>query len=323
MSQSARPAKQGMYDPRHEHDACGVGFVANIKNKKSHDIIEKGLEILLRLTHRGAAGADPREGDGAGILIQVPDAFFRAVTPELDIKLPAEGEYGVGMVFFPRNKEHRQMCRSSIEQAVTEGGQKTLGWRSVPTDAIRADLPPQVMDCEPVIEQVFVARGDNCADQDSFERKLFVIRKIVASRINPLNLQDQAEFNITSLSSRTIVYKGMFLSHQVGAYYDDVNDTRMTSALALVHQRFSTNTFPSWGLAHPFRMIAHNGEINTLRGNLNWMMPAAIPCNPISSEMTCRSCGRSAMTASRIRHVLIMLWNCSLWAATRWHMLPC
>jgi len=269
--QPTSPAKQGLYDPAFEHDACGVGFVANIKNKKNHDIVEKGMEILLRLTHRGATGADPREGDGAGILIQIPDKFFRAETSELNIKLPAEGEYGVGMVFLPQDDAYRAACQDITEQAITEEGQIFLGWRDVPTNASRADLPESVTCCEPVIRQVFIGKGESCADQDAFERKLYVIRRVARNRIDDLGQSGPARFYFASMSSRTIVYKGMFLSHQVGAYYEDLQDERLTSALALVHQRFSTNTFPAWELAHPFRMIAHNGEINTLRGNINWM----------------------------------------------------
>ncbi|MDQ6971658.1 MAG: glutamate synthase central domain-containing protein, partial [Mariprofundaceae bacterium] len=265
------PPKQGMYNPAHEHDACGVGFIANIHNKKSHEIVQKGLEILLRLHHRGAAGADPREGDGAGILTQLPHAFFAAKSTELGIALPESGHYGVGMIFFPRDAGHRNTCKAIIEQTIGEDGNTVLGWRPVPVDAARADLPESVLACEPVIEQVFIARGKGFSDQDAFERKLFVTRKVVNSRISKLGFGDPASFYITSMSSRTIVYKGMFLSHQVSAYFDDLGDERFCSALALVHQRFSTNTFPSWELAHPFRMVAHNGEINTLRGNLNWM----------------------------------------------------
>jgi len=271
MSQLRLPLKQGLYDPRNEHDACGVGFVAHIKNKKSHDIVQKGLEILARLTHRGATGADPREGDGAGMLLQIPHAFFKAVTGDLKFTLPAEGEYGVGMVFFPKDKAHRKACQDVIEKIIAEKEQVFLGWRDVPVDAVRADLPESVTACEPVIRQVFVGRGKGIADQNEFERKLFVIRKMINAQVGKLNFEDPAKFYITSMSSRTIVYKGMFLSHQVAAYYEDLSDARVTSALALVHQRFSTNTFPSWELAHPFRMVAHNGEINTVRGNMNWM----------------------------------------------------
>ncbi len=270
MSQLRLPLKQGMYDPANEHDACGVGFVAHIRNEKSHDIIEKGLEILERLTHRGAAGADPREGDGAGILIQIPHDFFAAISADLGFALPPAGEYGVGMIFFPQDEAHRQACAAIIEETIAEKGQKLLGWRDVPVDAVRADLPESVTACEPVIRQVFIAR-DQAADADDFERKLFIIRKIINRKVNEKGFEDAAKFYIPSMSSRTIVYKGMFLSHQVAAYYEDLRDARMTSALALVHQRFSTNTFPSWDLAHPFRMVAHNGEINTVRGNINWM----------------------------------------------------
>jgi len=265
------PRKQGLYNPQQEHDACGVGFIAHIKNQKSHDIVEKGLEILLRLTHRGAAGADPREGDGAGILLQIPDAFFQAVTPSLDIQLPAAGEYGVGMVFLPQNKAHRATCKGIINEAIEKEGLKLLGWRDVPVDAVHADLPESVTCCEPCIRQVFVGAGQSGTNQDALERKLYVVRKTARNHIQDLNLDDPANFYFSSMSSRTIVYKGMFLSHQVGAYYEDLKDARMTSALALVHQRFSTNTFPAWELAHPFRMVAHNGEINTVRGNINWM----------------------------------------------------
>jgi len=265
------PRRQGLYDPKNEHDACGVGFVANIKNKKSHDIVEKGLEILARLTHRGASGADPREGDGAGILIQLPHTFFDAVTAELNFSLPEAGQYGVGMLFLPQDELRRKICQNTIEEAVMAEGQVLLGWRDVPVDSTRADLPESVSFCEPVIKQVFIGRGDSCADQDAFERKLYVIRKVISNAVAAREFDDAARFYIASLSSRTIVYKGMFLSHQVAAYYEDLRDARVTSALALVHQRFSTNTFPSWELAHPFRMVAHNGEINTVRGNLNWM----------------------------------------------------
>ena len=265
------PKKQGLYDPANEHDACGVGFVAHIKNQKSHDIVEKGLEILLRLTHRGAAGADPREGDGAGILIQIPDEFFQAVTPDLDIELPGAGEYAVGMVFMPQDEEKRKASEAIVEKTIVDEGQAFLGWRDVPVDSVRADLPESVLVCEPVIRQVFIGMGANCADQDTFERKLYVLRRTAKNAVDALGFDDPADFYFVSMSSRTIVYKGMFHSHQVGAYYEDLRDARMTSALALVHQRFSTNTFPAWGLAHPFRMIAHNGEINTVRGNINWM----------------------------------------------------
>ncbi len=265
-----RPGRQGLYDPRLEHDACGVGFVAHIKNEQSHAIVEQGLEILKRLTHRGATGADPREGDGAGILLQISDTFFRPAAAEIGITLPASGAYGVGMCFLPKDEEHRKQCEAIVAQVVAEEGQSLLGWRDTPTSATDADLPESVTACEPTVRQCFIARAEGM-DQDAFERKLFVIRKVCQHRVAALKRNDPANFYIASLSSRTIVYKGMFLSHQVAAYYRDLRDERMRSALALVHQRFSTNTFPSWELAHPFRMVAHNGEINTVRGNVNWM----------------------------------------------------
>jgi glutamate synthase (NADPH/NADH) large chain len=260
------PARQGLYDPANEHDACGVGFVAHIKGTRSHAIIRQGLQILHRLTHRGAVGADPRAGDGAGILIQIPDAFLRAVA---GIELPPVGDYAVGMVFLPRPAEARSAMVEVIDEVIGAAGQRVLGWRDVPVD--NRGLGESVKPSEPFIRQIFVARGPDCTDQDAFERKLFVIRKIIENRVRGSDLAFRDFFYIPSLSSRTLVYKGMLLAGQVGEFYRDLNDERMVSALALVHQRFSTNTFPTWDLAHPFRMIAHNGEINTLRGNLNWM----------------------------------------------------
>jgi glutamate synthase domain-containing protein 2/glutamate synthase domain-containing protein 1/glutamate synthase domain-containing protein 3 len=259
------PVTQGLYDPAYEHDACGVGFVCNIKNQKSHAIIRQGLEILQRIHHRGAVGADPNAGDGAGMLVQIPDAFFRDVT---DFALPPAGQYGVGNIFLPQDTSNRQEMEAIITQHVQEGGQQVLGWRDVPVD--NSVLGKSVLDSEPVIRQIFVACGSGCPDQDSFERKLFTIRKGMDNSIRESNLQ-QTTYYVTSMSSRTITYKGMLLAGQVGPYYLDLQDARFQSALALVHQRFSTNTFPTWDRAHPFRMICHNGEINTLRGNVNWM----------------------------------------------------
>ncbi len=262
------PGKQGLYDPRNEHDACGIGFVVNIRNRKSHRIVEQGLRILENLTHRGAVGADPLAGDGAGILIQMPDAHLRAVCAEIGIDLPPPGDYSVGMLFLPRAEEPRADCVRVVEQLVEAEGQHVLGWRDVPVD--NSGLGESVVPTEPFVRQVFVGRGDGCADQDAFERKLFVIRKQIEHRIAALG-EAHDDFYAPSFSSRTVVYKGMLLAHQVGEYYLDLKDERMVTALALVHQRFSTNTFPSWRLAHPYRMICHNGEINTLRGNINWM----------------------------------------------------
>jgi glutamate synthase (NADPH/NADH) large chain len=261
------PVRQGLYDPRNEHDACGVGFVAHIKGKKSRSIICQGLQILENLTHRGAVGADPLEGDGAGILIQIPDAFLRQSCKLLGVKLPTVGEYGVGMLFLPPAITARIACERVITEMIAAEGQTLLGWRDVPVD--NASLGESVKAVEPLVRQVFIGRGENCPDSHSFERKLFVIRKTVEHAVR--KLPNSEGFYIPSFSSNTLVYKGMLLSNQVGKYYLDLQDDRVISALALVHQRFSTNTFPTWDRAHPYRMIAHNGEINTLRGNVNWM----------------------------------------------------
>ena len=269
MKQSTLPIRQGLYDPRHEHDACGVGFVVHIKGHKSHTIVEQGLELLRNLTHRGAVGADPYAGDGAGILIQIPDVFFRKECQTLDITLPSEGDYAVGMLFLPQDIVSRISCERVITHYTEQEGCSVLGWRDVPVNNV--DLGPTAKKVEPYVRQVFIDRGENCADQTAFERKLFVIRKQVENAIRDLNLQEGESFYIPSLSTRTIVYKGMLLANQVGPFYPDLNDELIISAMALVHQRFSTNTFPTWDRAHPFRMIAHNGEINTLRGNMNGM----------------------------------------------------
>ncbi|HEY3326147.1 MAG TPA: glutamate synthase large subunit [Novimethylophilus sp.] len=263
------PEQQGLYDPANEHDACGVGFIAHIKGQKSHHIVQQGLQILRNLTHRGATGYDPKLGDGAGILIQLPDAFLRKEAAKQDITLPAAGDYACGMVFLPQSGNGRLACESAIARIILEEGQNFLGWRDVPRN--NSDIAAAARAIEPVMHQVFIARGDNTADQDAFERKLFVIRKRIEHEVRALKLEDNHQFYIPSLSSRTIVYKGMLLAEEVGTYYQDLRDESVVSALALVHQRFSTNTFPAWDLAHPFRMIAHNGEINTMRGNVNWM----------------------------------------------------
>ncbi|MGW8311368.1 MAG: glutamate synthase large subunit, partial [Thiogranum sp.] len=269
MSHGAIPHKQGLYDPNNEHDACGVGFVAHIKGQQSHAIIRQGLQILENLTHRGAVGADPRAGDGAGILIQIPDTFLREECAALSIELPAPGRYGVAMVFLPRQSQTRAECEALVERTVEEEGQLMLGWRDVPVE--NSGLGESVLAVEPVVRQLFIGCGESCPTQEDFERKLFVIRKLIENHVRDSGWEDCGNFYIPSLSSRTVVYKGMLLANQVDAYYRDLRDERLVSALALVHQRFSTNTFPSWDLAHPFRMIAHNGEINTLRGNVNWM----------------------------------------------------
>ena len=267
---SAVPEQQGLYDPANEHDACGVGFVAHIKGQKSHSIVEQGLQILKNLDHRGAVGADPLMGDGAGILIQIPDAYLREEMAGQGVVLPPVGDYGVGMVFLPQESASRLACQEAIERAVRSEEQVVLGWRDVPVDR---DLPmsPTVRAKEPVIRQIFIGRGADIMVTDALERKLYVIRRRAANAIKALGLKHSKEFYQPSMSARTIVYKGLLLADQVGEYFTDLKDPRCVSALALVHQRFSTNTFPTWHLAHPFRMIAHNGEINTLRGNYNWM----------------------------------------------------
>ena len=269
VNNSSLPAQQGLYDPRNEHDACGVGFVAHIKGLASHDRVSQGLQILENLTHRGAVGADPLAGDGAGILVQVPDAFLRKALAKDKITLPPTGDYGVGMLFLPREAKARAACEKVIADKIKAEGQTLLGWRDVPVD--NSGLGESVKAVEPVVRQVFIGRGKKTADQDAFERKLFVIRKTAEHAIGALPKGQGKGFYIPSMSSRTLVYKGMLLADQVGKYFLDLQDKDLVSAFSLVHQRFSTNTFPTWNLAHPFRMIAHNGEINTLRGNVNWM----------------------------------------------------
>ncbi|MFQ5560438.1 MAG: glutamate synthase central domain-containing protein, partial [Nitrospinota bacterium] len=261
------PEKQGMYDPRLEKDSCGVGFVAHMKGNKSHTIIEDGLTILDNLAHRGATGSDPETGDGAGILFQIPHKFFTKVVKKENISLPDPGKYGVGMVFLPQDQAEQTAVKKIIENTLTEENQENLGWRDVPVDP---DAPGRIAkQGMPAIFQIFI----KCANTDplSFERKLYVIRKIVGEKVRKLNLRQARLFHIPSFSSRTIVYKGQLIAHQVPQFFPDLADPDMESAVALVHQRYSTNTFPSWDLAHPFRFLAHNGEINTLRGNINWM----------------------------------------------------
>ncbi len=267
-------SRQGLYDPRNEHDACGVGFVANIKGLKSHDIIDQGLEILVNLDHRGAVGADPLMGDGAGCLIQLPDRLFRDWAAREGHDLPEEGAYAVGMCFLPQSEEARDFAIAHIERFVATEGQHVLAWRDVPTDL--TGLGRQVIASMPVIRQIFVTRSDRVKDQDAFERKVLAIRKQALNSLRGLAESGDApagieELYMPSFSTRTAVYKGLLLSPQVKTFYCDLTNPLCESALALVHQRFSTNTFPSWRLAHPYRMLAHNGEINTVRGNVNWM----------------------------------------------------
>jgi glutamate synthase (NADPH/NADH) large chain len=260
---------QGLYDPANEHDACGVGFIAHIKGNKSHSIIEQGLLILKNLDHRGAVGADALMGDGAGILIQIPDQYFRDEMARQGVELPPPGEYGVGMVFLPKENASRIACEQEIERAVRAEGQVVLGWRNVPVDDTMP-MSPTVRAKDPVIRQIFIGRGPDVMVTDALERKLYVIRKSSGHAIQALRLNHGKEFFVPSMSARTIVYKGLLLADQVGVYFKDLQDPRCVSALSLVHQRFSTNTFPEWPLAHPYRLIAHNGEINTVKGNFNW-----------------------------------------------------
>ncbi len=264
------PAAQGLYSPANEHDACGVGFVAHIKGKKSHSIIQQGLKILENIDHRGAVGADALMGDGAGILIQIPDEFYREEMAAQGVMLPALGEYGLAMVFLPQEIASRLACEEELERAVRAEGQVVLGWRDVPIDH---DMPmsPAVKKVEPVIRQLFVGRGGDIMVPDALERKLYVIRKMASHAIQKMRLKHGKEYFVPSISTRTVVYKGLLLADQVGRYYRDLADPRVVTALALVHQRFSTNTFPAWPLAHPYRLIAHNGEINTVKGNFNWL----------------------------------------------------
>ncbi len=261
------PPKQGLYDPRHEKDACGIGFVVNIKGQKSHTIVRQGLQILENLTHRGAQGCDPCTGDGAGILLQVPHEFLKRAAGDAGVKLPGAGEYGVGMVFLPPHPDARQQCERLFGRIITEEATRLLGWRDVP---VKSDtIGTQARKTEPFMRQVFIAR--DILNEAQFERKLYVIRKRVERAVRESAIEGREHFYISSLSANTVVYKGLLLPHQMAAYYQDLTDGSMVSALALVHSRFSTNTFPSWPLAHPYRYICHNGEINTLKGNVNWM----------------------------------------------------
>jgi len=266
-------SRQGLYDPANEHDSCGVGFVANIKGRKSHDVIQAGLKILVNLDHRGAVGADPLVGDGAGILIQIPDALYRDWAQGAGVVLPPLGEYAVAMCFLPRDEEARDAAVQQFEHFLAVEKQPLLGWRDVPIDT--TGLGEAVLASMPVIRQCFIGRGPAIRDQDAHERKLLAVRKQIQNPLAELEakrkLPGLAELYIPSLSTRTVVYKGLLLADQVGSCYEDLRNPLAQSALALVHQRFSTNTFPSWRLAHPYRFIAHNGEINTVRGNVNWM----------------------------------------------------
>jgi glutamate synthase (NADPH) large chain len=267
MSHLGLPEKQGLYDPRNEHDSCGTGFVVNVSGQRSHSIVKKAIQVLLNLEHRGASGSEKNTGDGAGILLQIPHRFLKRECERRNFKLPEPGEYAVGMVFLPTEEESRRQCKRQFAKIVWEEGQSILGWRQVPTD--NSTLGPSAKASQPVIEQVFVRKANELVDDLAFERKLCVIRKRI-SKFAKRGIHERGMFYVSSLSCRTIVYKGMLTANQLPLFYPDLLNTEVQSALALVHSRFSTNTFPSWARAHPYRYIAHNGEINTLRGNINW-----------------------------------------------------
>ncbi|HYZ39118.1 MAG TPA: glutamate synthase central domain-containing protein, partial [Stellaceae bacterium] len=265
--------RQGLYDPRNEHDSCGIGFVANIKGRKSHDIIARGLQILVNLDHRGAVGADPLVGDGAGCLIQMPDALLRDWATRQGLNLPEPGRYAVAMCFLPWNERARAIAIEHVEGFIRAEGQTLIGWRDVPTDT--TGLGTKVIETMPWISQAIVACNPEIRDQDAFERKILTIRKQALNSVAPLaeyhGMPALRDLYMPSFSTRTLVYKGLLLAPQVESFYEDLRNSLTVSALALVHQRFSTNTFPSWRLAHPYRFLCHNGEINTVRGNVNWM----------------------------------------------------
>jgi glutamate synthase (ferredoxin) len=263
------PPKQGLYDPANEHDACGVGFVVDIKGRKSHRILQQAIQVLCNLDHRGASGCEVNTGDGAGVLLQIPHRFLQSVAQRDGITLPGPGEYGSGLIFLPRNASKRRKLEERFEQIVQSEGQSVLGWRTVPTD--NKSLGETARAAEPFVRQVIIGRNPALKDELAFERKLFVIRKRAYSEIRTSTIDGADFWYVPSLSCKTIVYKGMLLTQQLGSYFCDLGDPAMETALAMVHSRFSTNTFPSWDRAHPYRYVAHNGEINTLRGNINWM----------------------------------------------------
>ena len=265
----ALPRAQGLYDPAQERDACGVGMVADLHNRKSHKIVQQGLQILTNIDHRGAVGGDPTMGDGCGILVQIPHRFFAEECAELGITLPLAGHYGIGHLFMPQGEEASREIEAIVTQSVAEEGLVLLGWRDVPVRS--EDLSASVRATEPRQRQIFVGGSKPIEDQDVFERQLYILRKVISNAVYQRQDEELSKFYPVCLSSRTIVYKGMVLVHEIGHYYRDLEDERFESAIALVHQRFATNTFPSWRLAHPYRFVAHNGEINTLRGNVNWM----------------------------------------------------
>jgi glutamate synthase (NADPH/NADH) large chain len=272
---TAAPEKQGLYDPANEKDACGVGFVADIKGRRSHQIVLDADEVLRAMDHRGGCGCETNTGDGAGILTALPDEFLRIVAKaDLGIDLPEAGRYGAGNVFLPQDEVERNHCKRFIEGVIAAQGQLCLGWRDVPVDPEGADIGPTALASMPFVAQLFVQAAEGLS-REAFERKLFIIRKNVSNALRTdAKLRQAKLFYVCTLSTRTIVYKGMLTPAQVIPFYSDLADWRYTTHLAMVHSRFSTNTFPSWDRAQPMRFMSHNGEINTLRGNVNWMTPA-------------------------------------------------
>src|SRR3989338_7292618 len=269
MARYNLPQKQGLYDPAFEHDSCGIGFVCDIKGKRSNDIVLEGLEVLKRLAHRGATCADPKTGDGAGILIQTPHEFFAKVCSDAKIELPSRAEYGTGLIFLPTDEKDRAFCKNVFLQVAKKEGAALIGWRSVPVDDSVIGITAK--NTEPVIEQIFIKKDETIKDEQGFERKLYVIRKKTENIIRGSNFKQKSFFYITNLSCRTFSYKGLLMPYQLEKFFIDLRDKDLKSSISLVHSRYSTNTFPAWDLAQPFRFLAHNGEINTLRGNMNWL----------------------------------------------------
>ena len=267
------PSEHGLYDPRNEHDACGVGFVVDLQARKSQRIVSDALQVLENLRHRGACGCEVNTGDGAGILVQMPDRFLQQACRAAGFTLPPLGDYGAGIVFLPPEARQREFCRRNLEAVARTEGLEVLGWRPLPTDP--TGLGESALKVEPAMEQVFLGRGKQLPAGDAFERKLFLVRKFAWHELRKTDHSGSEYFYVPSLSSRTLIYKGMLTSEQLRTYFKDLSAPDFESALALVHSRFSTNTFPSWPLAQPFRFLAHNGEINTLRGNVNWMRARA------------------------------------------------
>ena len=262
------PSRQGLYDPRNEHDACGMGFIVDLNGNRTHEIISQGIQILINLTHRGACGCDPETGDGAGVTIQIPHDFFVRECGKCGFSLPEPGSYGVGMIFLPVEPQQRLICEGIVERIAREEGLTVLGWRDTPINSDAIGRTARAT--QPYIEQMFL-RGEPGLAQDELERVLYVVRRRAEKEVSEADIRERDFFYIPSLSTRLIVYKGLLLAPQIAQFYKELSDPATRSALCMVHQRFSTNTFPSWQLAHPYRMICHNGEINTVKGNVNWM----------------------------------------------------